>query len=82
MDVDTYIFGYSDADKRDEVVLCALCGGQYFKVTPKVWRILRTADAAKYPSGRKCDQCDAQVYSPSGPDRLEVFAKFVETLEF
>ncbi len=71
MNTDTYIFGYTDDDKElNEVVLCALCGGEYFKASPNEWRILRTADADKYPGGRECDKCCAQVYFPSLSDAL------------
>lgn len=101
MNTDTYIFGYTDADGRDEIVLCALCGGEFFKANPKEWAILRTEHAAKYPDGRECDKCGAQVFFPSlslsdaeiplgsrqepqnmTDPRLEVYAKFLETLEF
>ncbi len=96
MNTDTYIFGYTDADGRDEIVLCALCGGEFFKANPKEWAILRTEHAIKYPGGRKCDKCSAQVYFPSkSPGRIEklnildndpnprlvVYAKFLETLD-
>ena len=82
MDTDTYIFGYTDADGRDEIVLCALCGGEFFKANPKEWAILRTEHAIKYPDGRKCDKCEAQVYFASAPDpRLKVYAEFLETLD-
>ncbi len=82
MDVNTLIFGYTDRDNRDEIVLCALCGGQFFHANPNEWRILRAADADRYPNGRNCDQCGAQVYFASGPDRLEVYAEYLETLDF
>lgn len=77
MDVEsTYIFGYTDADGRDEIVLCAKCGAQFYKACPNEWRILRVRDGAKYPDGRECDQCTEQVYFPSisealAPGRVE-----------
>ncbi len=70
MNTDTYIFGYTDADGRDEIVLCALCGGEFFKASPSEWLILRTEHATKYPGGRECDKCTAQVYFPSLSDAL------------
>ncbi|KKM06224.1 hypothetical protein LCGC14_1746180 [marine sediment metagenome] len=76
MNTDTYIFGYTDADGRDEIVLCAKCGADFFKACPKEWAILRTEHAVKYPDGRKCDKCTEQVYFPSisealAPGRIE-----------
>ncbi len=72
----TYIFGYTDAACRVEIVLCAKCGAPFHKVCPNEWRILRVGDGAKYPDGRKCDQCTEQVYYPSisealAPGRIE-----------
>jgi hypothetical protein len=64
MNTDTYIFGYTDADGRDEIVLCALCGSEFFKANPNEWAVLRTEHAIKYPGGRECDKCCAQVYFP------------------
>ena len=79
MKVDTYIVGYTDNDSRDEVVLCALCGGPFFTANPKEWSVLRKADAFKYRGGRECDKCAVQViFDP----RLNVYDKFVSTLEF
>ncbi len=76
MNTDTFIFGYTDADGRDEIVLCVGCGAQFHKACPNEWRILRTADGVKYPDGRDCDKCTEQVYFPSisaalGPGRIE-----------
>ncbi len=70
MNTDTYIFGYTDADGRDEIVLCAKCGAEFHKACPKEWAILRTEHAIKYPGGRECDKCCAQVYFPSLSDAL------------
>lgn len=70
MEVDVYIFGYTDADGRDEIVLCALCGGEFFKASPNEWRILRTEHGSHYPGGRECDKCGAQVYAASLSDAL------------
>ncbi len=70
MNTDTYIFGYTDADGRDEIVLCAGCGAQFHKACPNEWRVLRTEDGAKYPDGRNCDKCTEQVYFPSISEAL------------
>ena len=97
MNTDTLIFGYTDADGRDEIVLCAGCGAPFHKACPNEWRVLRTADSVKYPDGRDCDKCTERVYFPSkspghiekrnildnDPNpRLVVYAKYFETLEF
>ncbi len=66
MQSDIYIRGYTDADSQDEIVLCAPHGAPLFKASPNDWRILRTADAVKYPGGRKCDECGQQVYADVG----------------
>ncbi len=83
MKVNTYIFGYTDVDKQDEIVLCALCGGPFFKAAPMEWTVLRAADAQVFKEGRDCDKCGAQIYFASGPDpRLEVYSEYLETLDF
>lgn len=65
MEADIMILGYTDADSQDEVVLCAPHGAPFAKASPNEWRILRTADAVKYPGGRECDECGKVLYSPA-----------------
>ncbi len=95
MDADTRIYGYTDGmgvhPQEDDVTLCPSCGTKYFEANPNEWRILRTRDRGPF-IWHKCDDCQKMIFPvmaegktvPEGnaDPRLEVYAKFLETLDF
>ncbi len=88
MDVDTRIFGYTDGmqvhPQEDDIVLCPSDGAKYFEANPNEWRIMRAYDRPQFLN-HKCDNCQKMIF-PIGEDvsdpRLEVYAEYLETLEF
>ncbi len=89
-----YTDGMNVYPHEDDIVLCPSDGAKYFEAASLEWRIMRAYDRPAFIY-HKCDDCQKMIFPvmvedttkqgrnmlDNDPDpRLEVFAKYLETL--